>query len=59
MFSADNQTINAFALPGGQVFITDGLLKRLKTPGQWPACWGTKSATWSTATGRSIWPSSV
>jgi len=31
---ADNQTINAFALPGGQVFITDGLLNRLKTDGQ-------------------------
>ncbi len=31
---ADNKTINAFALPGGQVFITDGLLERLKTPGQ-------------------------
>ncbi|HTU27193.1 MAG TPA: M48 family metalloprotease [Pirellulales bacterium] len=31
---ADNQTINAFALPGGQIFITDGLLRRLKTPGQ-------------------------
>lgn len=31
---ADNQTINAFALPGGQVFITDALLKRLTTKGQ-------------------------
>lgn len=31
---ADNQTINAFALPGGQVFITDGLLRRLKTRGE-------------------------
>jgi beta-barrel assembly-enhancing protease len=30
----DPQTINAFALPGGQVFITDGLLRRLKTEGQ-------------------------
>jgi beta-barrel assembly-enhancing protease len=30
----DPQTINAFALPGGQVFITVGLLKRLKTEGQ-------------------------
>ena len=30
----DNQTINAFALPGGQVFITDALLSRLKTKGQ-------------------------
>src|ERR671917_1370458 len=30
----DPQTINAFALPGGQVFITEGLLKRLTTDGQ-------------------------
>ena len=28
---ADDQTINAFALPGGQVFITMGILKNLKT----------------------------
>jgi len=31
---ADDRTINAFALPGGQVFITSGLLHRLKTEGQ-------------------------
>lgn len=31
---ADNQTINAFALPGGQVFITRALLGRLETEGQ-------------------------
>ncbi|OON69977.1 M48 family metallopeptidase [Hymenobacter sp. CRA2] len=31
---ADQNTINAFALPGGQVFITAGLLKHLKTEGQ-------------------------
>lgn len=30
----DNNTINAFALPGGQVFITSGLLSKLKTEGQ-------------------------
>jgi predicted Zn-dependent protease len=30
----DPQTINAFALPGGQIFITEGLLKRLTTDGQ-------------------------
>ncbi len=27
---ADNQTVNAFALPGGQIFITEGLLGRLE-----------------------------
>jgi predicted Zn-dependent protease len=31
---ADPKTVNAFALPGGQVFITEGLLRRLKTEGQ-------------------------
>jgi predicted Zn-dependent protease len=30
----DPETVNAFALPGGQVFITMGLLKRLTTEGQ-------------------------
>src|SRR5918999_3268620 len=30
----DPQTINAFALPGGQIFITEGLLRRLETSGQ-------------------------
>ena len=30
----DPETINAFALPGGQVFITEGLLRRLKSDGQ-------------------------
>ncbi|HEV3343618.1 MAG TPA: M48 family metalloprotease [Pirellulales bacterium] len=31
---ADPNTINAFALPGGQVFITEGLFRHLKTEGQ-------------------------
>lgn len=31
---ADTQTVNAFALPGGQIFITAALLNRLKTDGQ-------------------------
>lgn len=31
---ADDRTVNAFALPGGQVFITEALLSRLKTEGQ-------------------------
>jgi predicted Zn-dependent protease len=31
---ADENTINAFALPGGQIFITAGLLKQLSTEGQ-------------------------
>jgi beta-barrel assembly-enhancing protease len=31
---ADPNTINAFALPGGQVFITMGLLKKLRTEGE-------------------------
>lgn len=31
---ADGRTVNAFALPGGQVFITKGLLTKLQTEGQ-------------------------
>lgn len=31
---ADTETINAFALPGGQVFITTALMGRLQTEGQ-------------------------
>ena len=31
---ADEQTVNAFALPGGQVFITAGLLKQLSSEAQ-------------------------
>ncbi|MGC4046633.1 MAG: M48 family metalloprotease [Armatimonas sp.] len=31
---ADPKTINAFALPGGQVFITMGLLRKLRTEGE-------------------------
>jgi len=31
---ADDRTINAFALPGGQVFITAGLMKLLRTEGE-------------------------
>jgi predicted Zn-dependent protease len=30
----DTETINAFALPGGQIFITAGLLRRLKSEAQ-------------------------
>lgn len=31
---ADGQTINAFALPGGQIFITNGLFDQLQTEGE-------------------------
>lgn len=31
---ADDKTVNAFALPGGQIFITMGLFKRLKSEDQ-------------------------
>lgn len=31
---ADEQTVNAFALPGGQIFITAALFQRLETEGQ-------------------------
>jgi predicted Zn-dependent protease len=31
---ADARTVNAFALPGGPIFITEGLLRQLKTEGE-------------------------
>lgn len=31
---ADSQTVNAFALPGGEIFITQGLLDKLQSEGQ-------------------------
>ena len=31
---ADRRTVNAFALPGGPIFITEGLLARLRTEGE-------------------------
>ena len=31
----DDKTVNAFALPGGQIFMTDALASRLKTEGQY------------------------
>jgi predicted Zn-dependent protease len=37
---ADPRTINAFALPGGPVFITEGMLRMLKTEGEVAAVLG-------------------
>jgi predicted Zn-dependent protease len=37
---ADPRTVNAFALPGGPVFITEGLLRRLRTEGELAAVLG-------------------
>lgn len=37
---ADDQTVNAFALPGGQVFITRGLLNLMETEGELAAVLG-------------------
>ena len=37
---ADPRTINAFALPGGQIFITTGLHRLLRTPGELAAVLG-------------------
>lgn len=37
---ADPQTINAFALPGGQIFITAALFDKLATPGQLAGVFG-------------------
>jgi predicted Zn-dependent protease len=41
----DSDVINAFALPGGKVFMSRGLLEQLNSEAAWRACWGTRSAT--------------
>jgi predicted Zn-dependent protease len=40
----DEQTVNAFALPGGQIFITAGLMNRLQSPGQLAGVLGHETA---------------
>ena len=42
---ADERTADAFVLPGGQVFLTAGLLRQLETEGQLAGVLGTQSAT--------------
>lgn len=37
---ADRNLVNAFALPGGQIFITEALYRRLESPGQLAAVLG-------------------
>lgn len=37
---ADRRTINAFALPGGPVFVTEGLMRQLRTEGELAAVLG-------------------
>jgi predicted Zn-dependent protease len=37
---ADARTVNAFALPGGPIFITEGLLRQLRTEGELAAVLG-------------------
>ena len=37
---ADPRTVNAFALPGGPIFITEGMLRQLKTEGELAAVLG-------------------
>jgi len=41
----DEPSRDAFALPGGQVFITEGLLKDPKTDGQLASVLATRFAT--------------
>ena len=54
----DPNTINAFALPGGQVFMTYGLFKRLSTDGELAGVLGHEIGHVCRVTGPSIWPSS-
>src|SRR2546430_11791827 len=38
--------INAFALPGGPIYIHIGTIRRRMTKGSWPVSWHTRSRTW-------------
>ena len=46
----NEETVNAFALPGGYIFVFTGLLAKAESRTRWPACWRTSWATWSSAT---------
>ncbi len=45
----DGPEINAFALPGGFLYVYSGLLKAASEEGRLPASWPTKSPTWRPA----------
>ena len=40
----DGSEINAFALPGGYIYVTRGILATINSERNWPASWGMKSA---------------
>jgi predicted Zn-dependent protease len=44
---ADTQTVNAFALPGGQIFVTRALLNVMETEGEVAGSWAMRSVMWS------------
>ena len=53
----DPQTINAFALPGGQIFITDGLYEKLQNEAQLAGVLGHETGhVIVTATPPNTWP---
>ena len=52
-FDVVNQKeINAFALPGGPMFLNRGMIEAARPRAKWPASWRTRSRTWRCATAR-------
>jgi predicted Zn-dependent protease len=47
----DDDQVNAFALPGGFIFVNTGLLLKADNEAQVAACWRTNWRTWRPATG--------
>ena len=41
----DTSEVNAFALPGGYIYVTRGILALASTPANWRRCWRTRSRT--------------
>ena len=39
----DTSEVNAFALPGGYIYVTRGILALRRTPANWRRCWRMKS----------------
>jgi beta-barrel assembly-enhancing protease len=51
----ERDQVNAFAVPGGHIYLNRGLIERRATCRSWRACWRTRSRTWSIATASTRW----
>jgi predicted Zn-dependent protease len=54
-FVVNSQEVNAFAVPGGYVYVNRGLIERAQRWTSWPVCSAMRSVTWCVATRSSRW----